>query len=661
MNRWLLAILLLVGNLTASRLEAEDRWVLGMEELHRLDLLPRLKPSVYVGSVSSYDRTGGNDDGFSGKYSFVAREDGGLVIADLKGPGIIYRVWTPTPTDDMVEFYFDGETKPRIQVKFRDLFMGNEPPFVSPLVGYGAGGFYSYVPLSFRKSCKVLVRAERVQFYQINYARYPDGAPITTWQVSPSDEYLQHQEKAASLFASTGSDISDRVVPEGSASTTSRTSVSLEPGATATLFETTEPGRIVGLRIAPAAALAGKNRDLLLRIQWDDDRQPAVLCPAGDFFGYAWGRPAMKSLLVGTAGDVNYCYYPMPFDKSAKIELISERTDGPAVEIRAEVVYAPDARSTDEGKLYAVWRRENPTTKGTPFTFVETKGKGHVVGCVLQAQGPVSGQTGFFEGDDETTIDGQSTIHGTGSEDLFNGGWYDVPGRWEKRLSFPLSGCLGYQKHLGRTGGYRLMLGDAYAFRQSIRHTIEHAPTNNAIETDYSAVTYLYLQGSSTFDRSTPDVEARKVVDFKRIVFTPSWAVPIHAFTFRGATLSKKHEQIQGRRVAFLSMKAQRQDIFGPPFISLVCDIPAASKYTILIEAVKGPEQAQVQLFQNEAPAGDAVDLYAPKRTRSKLIALGTLSLDEGPANLMFKLVEKNEQSGGFGFDLITIQCDSTQ
>ena len=658
MNRWLLAILLLPGNLTASRLEAEDRWVLGMEELHRLDLLPRLKPSVYVGSVSSYDRTGGNDDGFSGKYSFVAREDGGLVIADLKGPGIIYRIWTPTPTDDMVEFYFDGETKPRIRVKFRELFIGNEPPFVSPLVGYGAGGFYSYVPLSFRKSCKVLVRAERVQFYQINYARYPENAPISTWQASPSDEYRRHDEKAASLFASAGSDISDRVVPTGSVCTTFRTSVSLEPGATATLFETTKPGRIAGLRIGPAAALAGKNRDLLLRIQWDDDRQPAVLCPAGDFFGYAWGRPAMKSLLVGTAADVNYCYYPMPFDKSAKIELISERTDGPAVDIRSEVVYAPVARSADEGKFYAVWRRENPTTKGAPFTFVETKGAGHIVGCVLQAQGPVSGQTGFFEGDDETTIDGHSTIHGTGSEDLFNGGWYDVPGRWEKRLSFPLSGCLGYQKHLGRTGGYRLMLGDAYAFRESIRHTIEHAPTNNAMETDYSAVTFLYLQGSPTFDHSFSDVNARRVVDFKRIVFTPSWAVPIHAFTFRGATLSKRHEEIQGRRVAFLSMKAQGQDMFGPPFISLTCDIPAAGKYAVSIEAVKGPGQAQVQLFQNEAPVGGAVDLYATKRTRSKLVGLGTLSLDEGPANLMFKLVGKNEQSSGLGFDLVTIVCE---
>ena len=37
----------------------------GIDELHRLDLLPRLKNPVTVASVSSYDRTGGNDDGFS--------------------------------------------------------------------------------------------------------------------------------------------------------------------------------------------------------------------------------------------------------------------------------------------------------------------------------------------------------------------------------------------------------------------------------------------------------------------------------------------------------------------------------------------------------------------------------------------------------------------
>jgi hypothetical protein len=39
---------------------------IGLLELTRLDLLPRFKRSVRVGSFSSYDRTGGNDDGFSG-------------------------------------------------------------------------------------------------------------------------------------------------------------------------------------------------------------------------------------------------------------------------------------------------------------------------------------------------------------------------------------------------------------------------------------------------------------------------------------------------------------------------------------------------------------------------------------------------------------------
>ncbi|MGV3724741.1 MAG: hypothetical protein ACO1SX_27910, partial [Actinomycetota bacterium] len=81
----------------------------GIEELSRLDLLPRFRDSVKVACVSSYDRTGGNDDGFSGRHSFLRKEGDALVIADLKGPGCVYRIWTPTPTDDPVEFYFDGE------------------------------------------------------------------------------------------------------------------------------------------------------------------------------------------------------------------------------------------------------------------------------------------------------------------------------------------------------------------------------------------------------------------------------------------------------------------------------------------------------------------------------------------------------------------------
>src|SRR5712691_6154484 len=104
---------MLVGVLSAMAMpcRAADDLPIGIAEWSRLDLLPRLKQSTFTGSFSSYDRTGGNDDGFSGKYSFIRKEGDGMVIADLKGPGVIYRIWTPTPTEDPVEFYFDGEDK----------------------------------------------------------------------------------------------------------------------------------------------------------------------------------------------------------------------------------------------------------------------------------------------------------------------------------------------------------------------------------------------------------------------------------------------------------------------------------------------------------------------------------------------------------------------
>jgi hypothetical protein len=57
----------------------------GVERLYRLDLLPVFHESVSVASRSSYDRTGRNDDGFSGKYSFVRKEGDGLIIR-RRGP-----------------------------------------------------------------------------------------------------------------------------------------------------------------------------------------------------------------------------------------------------------------------------------------------------------------------------------------------------------------------------------------------------------------------------------------------------------------------------------------------------------------------------------------------------------------------------------------------
>src|SRR6187431_345570 len=70
--------------------------------------LPAYESNSKVAQVSTYDTTGGNNDGFNGTYSFIRRNpDSSLIIFDVKGCGIINRIWTPTATTDTFDFYID--------------------------------------------------------------------------------------------------------------------------------------------------------------------------------------------------------------------------------------------------------------------------------------------------------------------------------------------------------------------------------------------------------------------------------------------------------------------------------------------------------------------------------------------------------------------------
>ena len=76
------------------------------------------------------------------------------------------------------------------------------------------------------------------------------------------------------------------------------------------------------------------------------------------------------------------------------------------------------------------------------------------------------------------------------------------------------------------------------------------------------------------------------------------------------------------------------------------------------LDVIKGPEQGKVQLFMDEASVGPIVDMYAEKRQHAANEHIGTLDLNEGPNNLLFKLVGKNEKSEGLGLDLTGIICE---
>src|SRR5699024_5182113 len=112
--------------------------------------LPRYMDGTTVRQFSSYDTTGGNNDGFSGKYSYIRKTaDSSLVIFEAEGQGVINRIWTPTPTDDTLDVYFGGAEEPSFSIQFSELFTGKTYPFVAPLTGHAIGGYYSYVPIPF--------------------------------------------------------------------------------------------------------------------------------------------------------------------------------------------------------------------------------------------------------------------------------------------------------------------------------------------------------------------------------------------------------------------------------------------------------------------------------------------------------------------------------
>ena len=144
--------------------------------------------------------------------------------------------------------------------------------------------------------------------------------------------------------------------------------------------------------------------------------------------------------------------------------------------------------------------------------------------------------------------------------------------------------------------------------------------------------------------------------DPERLVYTPGWYMPIYAFSMENASLSKKVERINNVEHRFLSMQAEKpEDVFGQHCLSFLCAIPAAGRYRVLIEAMNGPEQGNVRLFQNERAAGEPVDFYAEKRDRSKLIPMGVVELREGQNQVFFKLVGKNEKATALRLDLVTL------
>lgn len=154
----------------------------------------------------------------------------------------------------------------------------------------------------------------------------------------------------------------------------------VKPGETITIAEIEGPGAIQQIWMTPT----GNWRFSILRMYWDDEKEPSVECPVGDFFCSAYNEYAQLSSLAVCVnpGSAFNCYWKMPFRKKARITLENINT---AEEMRLyyQINYTLTEVPEDEAYFHAQFRRSNPT-QGSLHTLIDgVKGKGQYVGTYL--------------------------------------------------------------------------------------------------------------------------------------------------------------------------------------------------------------------------------------------------------------------------------------
>lgn len=635
--------IILLGLLLCPVLYSQTEYSEELMSLMRIDLLPQHINNLNIRQVSSYDTTGGNDDGFSGRFSYLRKEKNGLVIAELKGPGTIKRIWTPTPSEDTIQFFFDNEKEPRINIKFIELFNGNVYPFSRPVVGNEVGGYYCYLPIPFRNACKIVLKGKVMQFIQIDYAiaERPDNR--TSFPKKLSGREMEILEKVIETWKNTGKGVPDLLkLPSGEIQKKSTTML-LRPGEESSLFDDADGGRIIGFEIIPQSDFNKSFKDVILRAEWDNDKVPAINCPVTDFFGYAFGKPSMQSMLLGVNNMLHYCFIPMPYSSRADLKLVylkNEYNAGKEISCKVTVYFNNSGLKPDEGKLYVKWNRDNNVEKGKPYKILETTGRGHYIGTMLQAQGLNSGMTIFFEGDDECYIDGKLRLHGTGSEDYFNGGWYALADRWDQAFSLPVHGSLAYSIPLAHTGGYRFYISDKLSFEKSFKLTIEHGGVGNNIPADYTSVAFYYC------DRPLPENE-KPSNELLTAIKSPKtleyWLalLPVRAFSEDSEITKEKWTDAKTKK----DYEALKFSATEDGFIKFGLDVPEDGDYKLYISYFRGKECGNFQVNQRQIPIKTCQG-YAPETTFIEKEYIGTMNIKSQTNTVTLTLKGNNSSKG---------------
>jgi len=622
-----------------------------MTDLAHLAVLPQ--PGEKCSQWSSYDRASKYDEK-TGKYvNWDANGDGGgiirregdlVVMAEMKGPGCIWRIWSAAPEKGHVKIYLDGAAEPAVDLPFADYFDGKHAPFNYPRLSYnlsqqGCSGQNLYLPIPYQKSCKVVAEKGWGNYYHFTYDTFPKGTKVPTFSTALVAENSRALKKVDEFFRDhLGEDPAGR--REGQE--TLKKIVSIAPGQAVRVAELSGPRAITALKVKMQFKdrndeMAGL-RKVALRATWDGQSQPAVWSPLGDFFGTAPGLNLYKSLPTGMTKDGFYSYWYMPFAKSALVELVNEDTAGRQVEI--EIVHAPlGGPFGGLGHFHAKWHRDTfalPKDRWPDWVMLRTEGRGRFCGVMLHVWNPRGGWWG--EGDEKFFVDGEKfpSTFGTGSEDYFGYAWGNA-----HLFQQPYHCQTMTQDNRGHQSLLRWHITDNVPFSTSFEGCIEKYFGNQERGTLYACLACWYLApgGSDSYVALPVDtrhgyyVKPEVTVAGLKVLNEPAGEVQTQRLTPFGPRKWRNDEQLW-----WTGAKPGAK-------LELAVPLPKPGTYEVSVVLTKARDYAIVQLYLDGEKAGKPIDLYNLEVVPTEPISLGAHQLGEGQHKLMVEIVGANPQA----------------
>ena len=412
----------------------------GLKFASNFGALPILKTGTQTYQYSSTDPAEDQFNDYS--HWLYTDKDSNAVLAEIEGPGTIYRIWSTGNSGDSnrIKVYIDGEKNPRIDNTFNE-FHSHRPLRDKPQVGSGGDHYlawWSYLPIPFRKSIRIVREGNMRPFYNITYHTYSDGDGVSSFT---------GKESLAGMKSMWNHPDKDPKPVKGNIG--KRSIASIAAGDSLVLFDQDGAGYIASLKIADYA----NDKRLRIRMYWDGSPEAAVDAPLKWFFGSIDNGGDVKALGVGTIDNKGYCHFPMPYWKHARIVVLNgmdEATPKMKMELQYNRMPYPEKNS---GYFHAYANEEDQPARS--YRCLKTTGRGHVIGMAKRM--PDKGHA--CEGDEVFYIDNRRfpDIYGTGEEDYANCAW------WKNSYnSYPTHGAIGNDCY------YRMHYPDVLVYEQGI-------------------------------------------------------------------------------------------------------------------------------------------------------------------------------------------------